>query len=434
MEDHFFMSRKERNTLSVFARVKAKSLNLKQAAALLHISYRQCRRRYQRFLTHGDKGLLHQARGKPSNRATDAKTKQAILTRYQQRYPDFGPTLAAEKLLKDGYPIDHETLRRWLIKAGLWHKRRARSAHRSWRERRAHFGELVQMDGSHHRWFEERAPACCLMNMVDDATGTTLSLLAEQETITAAMTLLWKWIERYGIPAALYTDRKNIYVPSEKAVAEAKLSGREELTPFGRACQQLGIRIIAAHSPQAKGRVERSNGVYQDRLVKELRLQQVNEMAAANAVLWDNFLEELNEKFAVEAREKADYHRRSQGYDLAAVFSIAEQRVLSADWVVRYENGYYQLERQSKRAPVRTKVEVKRYLNGELHFYYRGREVGYQQLAERPTKRSKEKTAYKKEKRGRYQPAAPHPWKRAWSKKERLRQQAEAQPAALLKN
>lgn len=434
MEDHFSMSRKERNTLSVFARVKAKSLNLKQAADLLHISYRQCRRRYQRFLRQGDQGLLHLARGKPSNRATDPKTKQAILARYQQRYPDFGPTLAAEKLAKDGYQIDHETLRRWLIQAGLWHKRRWRSPHRSWRERRAHFGELVQMDGSHHRWFEDRAASCCLMNMVDDATGTTLSLLAEQETITAAMTLLWRWVERYGIPAALYTDRKNIYVPSEKALAEAKLSGREELTPFGRACQQLGIRIITAHSPQAKGRVERSNGLYQDRLVKELRLQEISEMAAANECLWGRFLDELNEKFAVEARESADYHRSRKGYELAEVFSIAEARRISADWVVRFENGYYQLERQSQRAPVRSQVEVKRYLNGEIHFHYRGREVGYERLAERPTPASKEKRASKQEKGGRYQPAAPHPWKRAWSKKERMRQQAEAQEAVLLKN
>jgi hypothetical protein len=271
------------------------------------------------------------------------------------------------------------------------------------------------------------------MNMVDDATGTTLSLLAEQETITAAMTLLWKWVERFGIPAALYTDRKNIYVPPEKAVAAAKLSGREELTPFGRACQQLGIRIITAHSPQAKGRVERSNGVYQDRLVKELRLLGISQMAPANELLWGSFLDELNEKFAVEAREPADYHRSRKGYELAEVFSIAEQRVISADWVVRFESGYYQLERQSKRAPVRSKVEVKRYLNGELHFYYRGREIGYEPLAERPVRQGKEKTAYK-EKRGGYQPAAEHPWKRAWSKKERLRQQAEAQQAAPLKD
>lgn len=434
MEDHFSMSRKERNTLSVFARVKAKTLNLRQAADLLHLSYRQCLRRYQRFLSQGDKGLVHLARGKPGNRAKDAKTKQAILARYQQRYPDFGPTLAAEKLRKDGYPIDHETLRRWLINAGLWHKRRSRSPHRSWRERRAHFGELVQMDGSHHRWFEDRAPSCCLMNMVDDATGTTLSLLDKQETINAAMTLLWKWIERFGIPAALYTDRKNIYVPSEKAVAEAKVSGREELTPFGRACQQLGIRIIAAHSPQAKGRVERSNGVYQDRLVKELRLQQINEIAAANALLWASFLDELNEKFAVQAREAADYHRSRQGYNLAEVFSIQEQRVISADWVVRFENGYYQLERQSQRAPVRSKVEVKRYLNGALHFYYRGREVDYQQLPERPAKRGKAKKVYKKEKKGKDGAAAPHPWHRAWSKKQRMREQAEAQQKALLKS
>lgn len=425
MEGHFLMSHKERESLKVFTRVKAKSLNLTQAAELLHISYRQCLRRYKRFLK-GDKGLIHRSRGKTSNRAIPSKTKKTIIALYKKRYPDFGPTLASEKLAKDGFSIDHETLRRLLIKEGLWQKRRSRSPHRSWRQRRAHFGELVQMDGSHHHWFEDRAPACCLMNMVDDATGVTLSLLDEQETISSAMSLLWKWILRYGIPSSLYTDRKNIYVASDKDKAKAKLEGREPMTQFGRACKQLGIRVIEAHSPQAKGRVERSNGVYQDRLAKELRLERISDMEAANEFLHGGFIDELNSKFSVEARERADYHRSSQGYDLADIFSIQEQRSVSRDWIVRFENNYYELERQSRYRPASGRVDVKRYLNGELHIYYRGSEVSYRQLSERPAKKGKETTAYKEGSKEKYLPAANHPWRKAYSRKQRMKQQAEA--------
>lgn len=175
----------------VLERVRRKELPLKDAAVILQISYRQAKRLLARFDVEGAKGLAHRLKGKASNHACDLETKQAILERYRQRYPDFGPTLAAEKLAVDGYEIDHETLRRWLVAEHLWKRDRKRDAHRSWRQRRAHFGELVQMDGSHHHWFEARAPPCCLMNMVDDATGVTLALLAEEETIEAAMTLLW---------------------------------------------------------------------------------------------------------------------------------------------------------------------------------------------------------------------------------------------------
>ena len=435
MEERFLMSRKERESLKVFTRVKAQSLTRRQAAELLQISYRQCLRRYQRFLRDGDKGLLHRARGKPSNRAFDSKTKDAILALYQTRYPDFGPTLAAEQLAKAGFEIDHETLRRWLIRAGLWHKRRSRSPHRSWRERRWHFGELIQMDGSHHHWFEERADSCCLMNMVDDATGTTLSLLAAEETTHAALSLLSNWIARYGIPAALYTDRKNVYLPSAEAIAKARLEGRQQLTQFGRACQQLGIRIIAANSPQAKGRVERSHGVYQDRLVKELRLEQISQITEANELLSTRFINELNAKFAVAPRRTGDYHRAVSGYDLAQILSIQEQRSLSPDWIVRFDNHYYQLARQSKRAPAKSRVAVSRHLNGELHFYYRGQEISYQQLTERPVKQGKEKPAGKKGKEGKESVQAKHPWRRTpWSKKERLKQKAETQKVTFLKS
>jgi hypothetical protein len=307
-----------------------------------------------------------------------------VLARYQERYPDFGPTLAAEKLALDGYLIDHETLRGWLVKAKLWRKRRKRPGHRSWRERRAHFGELVQLDGSHHAWFEKRAGNCCLMNMVDDATSTTCSLFAPQETIFAAMELLWRWIERYGIPRALYTDRKNVYVVDEKTRARAAESGQEALTQFGRACQQLGIKIIKAYSAEAKGRVERNHGTYQDRLVKELRLAELSAIGPANELLRNGFCDQLNQKFAVAPRSLADYHRSAQGYDLATIFCIEEERTITADWIVRFENQFYQLERPGKAAPGKGKIKCRRYLNGELHFCYGRRELTYEVLAERP--------------------------------------------------
>ena len=414
MEGLLVMSAKERERLKIFLRVKRGELQQKEAAALCRLDYRYLRRLYQRYCRQGDRGLVHQGRGRPSNRARSVEFKATVLARYQERYPDFGPTLAAEKLTLDGLVVDHETLRGWLIRAGLWQRRRKRKRHRSWRERRAHFGELVQLDGSHHQWFEKRAGKCCLMNMVDDAQGTTLSWLAEEETSFAAMKLLWLWIERYGIPQSLYTDKKNVYVVDEKTRQIAADSGLELLTQFGRACKQLGIQIITAHSPQAKGRVERKHGTYQDRLVKELRLAGINTIAAANQFLQTSYCEQLNEKFAVAPRARADYHRSAKGYDLASIFCIEEERTLTADWIVRFENQFYQLQPLRKAQVGKGKVLVRRYLNGDLHFSYQQREVPYILLPERP----KTKTVDKKKPRRtgvnimeKYIPPPHHAWR-----------------------
>jgi len=239
------------------------------------------------------------------------------------------------------------------------------------------------MDGSHHRWFEQRGGQNCLMNMVDDATGKSLPLMAEEETSFAAMALLWNWIERYGIPRALYTDRKNVYVLDKETRERAAESGLEALTQFGRACRRLGIEIIEAYSPEAKGRVERSHGTYQDRLVKELRLAEIETIAEANQLL-PRFADELNQKFAVEPRAAADYHRLAKGYDLAAIFCHEEERTATSDWVVRFENQFYQLEPRRKGISPREKIKAQRYLNGELHFRYGPDELRYSLLPERP--------------------------------------------------
>ena len=395
-------------------RVERKGLSLKEAALILQLSYPQTKRLFRRFKQEGKQGLAHGLCGNPSNRAFKEPTRQAILTLYHQRYPDFGPTLACEKLAKDGYLLDHETLRRWLIEEGLWKPHHKRSRHRSWRQRRAHFGELVQMDGSFHHWFEDRGEQTCLMNMVDDATGVTLSLLDEAETTEAAMTLLWKWIETFGIPMALYTDRKNVYVPDPQSALRAALEAEEKLTQFGRACQKLGIRIIKAHSPQAKGRVERSNQTYQDRLVKEMRLGGINDLASANEFLYSGFLEQLNAKFAVEAREQEDFHRSAKGHDLGAIFCREEERRLSRDWIVRFASNFYQLKRQSPYEPSKGKVFVRQYLNGELQFNYRGEDLLYEKLAEKPGPRARSLIAKKATRK--YKPTANHPWRKSWKR------------------
>ena len=413
------MSRKERETLMVMGRVERKEMKLMEAAEVLGVTYRQSRRRYKRYREGGAAALVHRSRGAGSNRGLSEETRNTIVELYGGRYEGFGPVLFAEKL-GSGHEIkvDHETVRLLLIKEGLWVvTRKRKKRHKAWRERRGHFGEMVQMDGSHHLWFEIRGKMYCLMVMIDDATGIRMSLLSNGETTEAAMQLLWMWIKRYGVPKSLYTDKKNVYVPAEKDMEKARVEGREILTQFGRACSKLGIEIIRAHSPQAKGRVERSNSVYQDRLVKELRLEQISGITEANELLQGGFDQDLNRRFSIEPREKADYHRDASVYDLPSIFCIEEERTLSANWTLSFANTVYQIKAASANySPARTQVLVRRYLDGRLHIFYRSNEVEFEELD--PGKKEKKK----KRTKGRNEmspginkpssPAADHPWRK----------------------
>jgi transposase len=367
------------------ARVAAGTLRLGSAATLMDVSYRQAKRLYRRYRAEGAAGVKHGSAGRASNRATDAQVRQRALALIRKKYSGdvdtrFGPTLAAEHLAsEDGVVVDHETLRRWMLAAGLWSRARKRSPHRRRRERKAHFGELVQLDGSFHRWFEDRGPASCLLTMVDDATGRSLGSLGAQETIWAAVGVLRTWIERYGIPRALYTDWKNVYVREPNQ--EERDTGAEPLTQFGRMCAQLGIKIIPASSPQAKGRIERHHGTHQDRLVKKLRRQGIAEVAAANAFLDTAYWAEHNERFAHVPASPDDFHVAiPRGLRLDAVFRLEETRTVSNDWVVRYDNRYFQLERQSQRPPARSRVQVYEAPDGAIEIRYRDRVMRYQEL------------------------------------------------------
>ena len=408
------MSQRERSRLVMMARVREEAMTIKEASEVIGVSYRQSRRIYKRYREEGDKGVIHRNRGRPSNRGKACKVKEAVLRLYREQYWDFGPTLAAEKLgERDEYEVDHETLRRWLLVAGLWKRQRKRAKHRQQRERKPHFGELVQMDGSHHKWFEERGKEECLMDMVDDATGKTLALISEEETTRAAMKVLWAWVERYGIPRALYVDWKNVYVTQREATLEEQLAGELPLTQFGRACQKLGIEIITASSPQAKGRVERKHGVYQDRWVKELRLEGIRDIEGANQHLC-GFTDGINAKFAVEPRGSADFHRpMPENMDLRGVFCREETRTVGNDWVVRYNNRFFQIVSQSNLPPAKRRIMVQEHLDGSIHMLYRDRDVLFTEIKELPRKpmvtHQKQQNHEPKRK---YTPPPDHPWRR----------------------
>jgi hypothetical protein len=344
-----------------------------------------------------------------------------VLKRVEQRYADFGPTLACEHLASDdGLAVNPETLRRWLRAAGKPILRK-RKAYRKRREPKAHFGELVQMDGSFHKWLEGRGGEGCLMHLVDDATSQALFRFEEQETTWGAANLLRGWIERHGVPMALYVDWKNVYVRA--ATPKEQLAGKAPRTQFGRMCEKLGIRIIAANSPQAKGRVERAHGTHQDRLVKKLRLAGVASYDDANRFLEAHYLADHNRRFARAAASAADFHRKRPGKrELDEMFQLEQERVLSLDWVVSYEGRWLQLERQNRNhAPARSRVTVREDQQGELTILYRGSKLRFTEIAQRPARgAAKEPPAHVAESsppRGRRlgnTPSPSHPWRQTY--------------------
>jgi len=372
------MSTRELKRAGVLARVAAGTLRLGSAAALLDVSYRQAKRLYGRYRHEGAAGLKHRSAGRASNRATAVKIRERVLGLVREKYGGgvderFGPTLAAEHLAsEDAVTVDHETLRRWLLGAGLWSRTRKRSPHRRRRARKPHFGELVQLDGSFHPWLEGRGPESCLLTLVDDATGQSLGRFGAQETIWAAVGVLRAWIARYGIPQALYTDWKNVYVRVPNA--EERETGAEPLTQFGRMCAALGITIIPASSPQAKGRIERNHGTHQDRLVKKLRRMGIADVAPANAFLETTYWADHNRRFAQPPASADDFHVAvPRGVRLDQVFRLEEKRTVANDWVVRYDNRLLQLERQNGLAPARSTVMVYQDHAGQIEIRYRDR-------------------------------------------------------------
>lgn len=409
------MNRGERKRLEIFSRVKRREITLAKAAELVGLSVRQAKRAYARYREEGDRGLVHRLRGRASNRGTDPALRERVLELYRGRYVDFGPTLAVEYLATEQrIVLGVETLRRWLIAAGLWQAKRKRGKHRRWRPRKEHAGEMVQMDGSEHDWFEGRRRKASLMVMIDDATNWTYARFFESETTVAAMTTFWEYVKQRRLPQALYVDHDSIYETTRDATADEELRETGALTQFGRAMQELDVKLILAHSPQAKGRVERRHAVFQDRLIKALRLSGISDLASANRFLDETFLPDLQRRFVVPAASKADLHRRvPRGIRLERVLAFQESRMVQNDWTVQWRGRWFQIdERERSAALARKRLLVIEQLDGRIELIFRGRALTWHELPERPRR---DKTAPAGVPQGftrlGHKAAANHPWK-----------------------
>lgn len=376
MGDRLIMNKKERLRKALLDQVIAGLISRKEARKHLKISDRQLKRIVSRYKEQGDEGLIHKSRGKPSTHAFSAEIKDQILTMYRKKYLNFGPTFAAEKLLEEDHLAIHaETLRLWLKTDGLWQPARQRKQYRTRRARRLRFGELLQLDGSIHAWFEGIDQKQCLINMVDDATGKTLALMDYGETTRGALALLKWWILEVGIPMAIYVDLKSLYV-SPKSLRydkEEELIEAEWLTHFSKACKKLGIDIIKAYSPQAKGRVERKHAVYQDRFVKELKLKGITSIKEANHFLSEGFINQLNEKFAKPPADIQDAHVPwSIHNDLDQILCWEFTRQIKNDWTVQLDNTFYQLEKPARTMVcTKQKVLIRRHLDDSISLWYK---------------------------------------------------------------
>lgn len=375
------MSAKERRRMIVMQQVESNGTTLVEGARRMGVSYRQAKRIWKRWQCERAGGLVHRSRGRVSNRRADERFKADVLALYQRHFWDFGPTLASEKLAElHEVDVGRETLRRWLHAAHLYVPRRAARAHRKRRQRRAQFGALVQLDGSHHEWFEQRGQSCCAMVMVDDATGATMVHIDQQETTTGAYEILRQWIERFGLPAAIYVDKKSVFHPLREPTEEEKRQGSGALTEFGKACWRLGIEIVFAHSPQAKGRVERKNGLLQDRLVKELRLRGIDEIEAANAML-PAFCNDLDERFARPADSPIDAHRRApSAQTLNDMLCRETTRVVQNDWTVTLDKRIYQIEKQPAMPQPGQRVVLRRRLDNTLAIIHCDRPLRFRKI------------------------------------------------------
>ena len=384
MEERLTMTTRELDRLKVIDQVLQHKLTWPQAAAQRVLSVRQVGRLCARLRTEGHRGIIHRLRGRPSNHHLHSGLVARALRLVQQHYPDFGPTFAAEKLRERQHlRLSTWTVRQGMIRAGLWRPRRQRPQHRTWRPRRACVGELVQLDGYDHAWFEGRGPRCVLLSYVADATSRTLQgeFVAVEDTLTLLRTTK-TYLQRYGRPGAFYVDKDAVYRVNRQATIEEQLQDTGPLTQFTRAMRELGIEVISAHSPEAKGRVERSFGTHQDRLVKELRLAGISTMDGANRFLRRRYWPVHNRRFAVAPANPTDAHRPLlPRHDLDAILSIQTTRTVERDFTLRLQNRFFQLGPEQ---PVRVRpgdtVLIEQRLDGTVHLRAKGCYLTFQAI------------------------------------------------------
>jgi transposase len=423
-KDMITMSRKEASRLHIIHQALDARITQAEAASLMGLSDRQIRRMIKRIRKAGDEGICHQSRGKPSNHRIPRKVKEKTLRLFREEYKDFNLTHATEQLLEThGITINRETLRLWLTAADIPFKKRRVRKHRRWRARRAHFGELVQIDGSHHDWFEGRGPVCVFMGYIDDATSTVHGrFYAYEGTIPAMDSMKW-YIKRFGIPQSVYLDKHSTYKAQSEPTIEEQLAGQRPMSQFERSMAQLEIEVIHANSPQAKGRVERLFRTLQDRLVKEMRLAGIKSIDEANEFL-KLFLPKFNRKFKKPAASKADLHRPAPHCrELDKVLCIKEERTVRNDFTVIHNSTLYQIEKVTRAK----KVMIEERLDGTLHITYNGHDLEYQEITMVPVK-EKPKSLRLEPARQPWLPPANHPWRKSFLSKRRTRAQSAAVP------
>jgi len=404
------LSAKDRDRLKVLHEVRQGHLTQRQAGEPLGLTDRWVRKLLRRVNQEGDRGVVHRLRGRASKRRLPESVRRQALKLVQAKYGDFGPTRASEYLAQaDAVKVSKETLRQWLIAAGLRRvKRRKVEEVHVWRPRRSCRGELVQWDTSEHDWREGRGPKLYLVAMIDDATSQTYARFVEHDTTEANLRVRWEYLEHWGRPLEFYTDQHSMFTVNRPRIEAADAAVEEEQTQIGRALEELGVGWIRAHSPQAKGGIERFFGTAQDRLVQGLRLAGAARLEEANAYLAGEYLPLWNERFPVAATSPQDAHRPLRAeHDLAAILSHVEERVVSSDYTIRYQGKVYQIARQEVRPGLRAgRVRVEQRLEGSLAVRFRQHYLAVAECEPRP----KATPPLKPAKPPKPQPAAPSGW------------------------
>jgi len=405
-QDIIMASQRELKRLHIIQKALEGGITKRYAAEVLRLSNRQIRRLVKRVKIEGEKGVIHRSRGRASNRRISQKLKEKVLKLYRAQYQGFGPTLASEKLgERDSIQINDETLRVWLIESGDWKKSRKRRAYRQWRERKQYRGEMIQMDGSHHDWFEGRGPQCVFMGYIDDATGRVFGRFYSYEGTMPAMDSFRRYIKRHGIPMSIYLDKHTTYKSPGRPSFEDELNGTKRVSEFERALKELGVQVIHANSPQAKGRIERFFGTLQDRLVKEMRLRGIQDTEEANRFL-AYYVPLYNRRFPVKPLGKDNLHRKiPKGLDLDSIFCMKTERALRNDFTVAHNKKLYQIEEKIRAS----KVVVQDRLDGAVVMTYKEIPLTFREITTRPVKEKKQPLVIKPRKT--YTPPKHHAWR-----------------------
>ena len=373
------MSRKECNQIKVLEEIISGQITQIIAAKKLGITDRQVRNKIYRYKQGGPEEIVHKSRGRPSPKKWCQNEKDRAFSLLRNELKGFGPTLASEKLKEfEGIIISKETLRQEMIKESLLETKKRKPKYRSQRPRKLHFGEMTQLDGSPHDWFEGRGPKCTLLVFIDDATSALLWLeFATSESTRAAFGAAKAYIEKYGRPISLYVDYGSVWS------VNTNNPDREKITQFERTVKELGVTIIHARSPQAKGRVERANKTLQDRLVKEMRLAGVSTIEAANAFVQKVYIPKHNAKFAIEALSKENVHRSIEDFDMEKIFCMKEERLLQNDFTIRYKNRVFQLHKD-QRTIIRPKnhITVSENLTGVITLSIRQTDLSFNEITD----------------------------------------------------